>query len=124
MVKDITNPYLSPSRAVVLVRERAKRRQGCIWAGRVSSQGSFGESKSSRTSPILKNRLDFQVVWVPLVRLLRLCLVYCARSALQCYHQRVCEFFMTPMKSSCIARLVWETARGRKGPWRLWSYGA
>ena len=38
MVKDITNPYLSPSRAVVLVRERAKRRQGCIWAGLMSAE--------------------------------------------------------------------------------------
>ena len=38
MVKDITNPYLSPSRAVVLVRERAKRRQGCIWAGLLSAE--------------------------------------------------------------------------------------
>ena len=33
MIKEVTAPYHSPSRAVVLARERAKRRQGCMWVG-------------------------------------------------------------------------------------------
>lgn len=36
MIKEITNPYHSPSRAVVLVRERTKRRQGRMWVGPLS----------------------------------------------------------------------------------------
>ena len=38
MVREATNPYLSPSRAVVPARERAKRRQGCMWAGLMSNE--------------------------------------------------------------------------------------
>ena len=38
MVKEVTNPYRSPSRAVVPARERAKRRQGRMWAGLMSNE--------------------------------------------------------------------------------------
>jgi len=38
VVKEVTNPYRSPSRAVVPVRERAKRRQGRMWAGLLSNE--------------------------------------------------------------------------------------
>jgi len=38
VVREVTNPYLSPSRAVGPARERAKRRQGCMWAGLWSNE--------------------------------------------------------------------------------------
>ena len=38
MVKEGTNPCHSPSRAVVLARERAKRRQGRMWVGLLSAE--------------------------------------------------------------------------------------
>ena len=38
MAKEITKPCLSPSRAVVLARERAKRRQGRMWVGLLSDE--------------------------------------------------------------------------------------
>ena len=62
MVKDITNPYLSPSRAVVLVRERAKRRQGCIWAGRVSSPKA-GVSSGSQSRQSNNQSFVARVAW-------------------------------------------------------------
>ena len=43
-MKEITNPHLSPSRAVVLARERAKRRQGCMWAGLLSTENHIARS--------------------------------------------------------------------------------
>ena len=36
MVREVTNPYLSPSRVVVPARVRAKRRQGRMWVGLLS----------------------------------------------------------------------------------------
>ena len=38
MAKEITKPCHSPSRAVVLARERAKRRQGRMWVGLLSDE--------------------------------------------------------------------------------------
>ena len=38
MAKVITRPCHSPSRAVVPVRGRAKRRQGCMWVGLLSDE--------------------------------------------------------------------------------------
>ena len=38
MVKEVTDPHLSPSRAVAPARERAKRRQGHMWAGLLSNE--------------------------------------------------------------------------------------
>ena len=59
MVKDLANPQLSPSRAVALARERAKRRQGRMWAGLKSTENllirgaeavSMAEGKTDRTA--------------------------------------------------------------------------
>ena len=38
VAKEITKPCHSPSRAVVLARERAKRRQGRMWVGLLSDE--------------------------------------------------------------------------------------
>ena len=38
MAKEVTNSCHSPSRAVVLARERAKRRQGRMWVGLMSAE--------------------------------------------------------------------------------------
>ena len=64
-MKGITDPHLSPSRAVVLVRERAKRRQGCMRAGLLSNEKlmirsaevvSTAEGKTARTASVRSGR--------------------------------------------------------------------
>ena len=65
MVKDITNPYLSPSRAVVLVRERAKRRQGCIWAELMSAERTI--VRSAEVLVLAEGNTD----WTAMVRFKR-----------------------------------------------------
>ncbi len=65
MVKDITNPYLSPSRAVVLVRERAKRRQGCIWAELMSAERTI--VRSAEVLVLAEGNTD----WTDMVRFKR-----------------------------------------------------
>ena len=65
VMKGITDPHLSPSRAVVLVRERAKRRQGCMRAGLLSNEKlmirsaevvSTAEGKTARTASVRSGR--------------------------------------------------------------------
>ncbi len=65
MVKDITNPYLSPSRTVVLVRERAKRRQGCIWAELMSAERNI--IRSAEALVLAEGNTD----WTDMVRFKR-----------------------------------------------------
>ena len=65
MAKEITNPCLSPSRAVVPARERAKRRQGRMWVGLLSNEivlvrraeaVSTAESSTARTALVRSGR--------------------------------------------------------------------
>ncbi len=64
-MKEITNPHLSPSRAFVLVRGRAKRRQGCMRAGLLSNEMrgvrsaeavTRAEGKTARTAMVRSGR--------------------------------------------------------------------
>ena len=41
MIKEATDPYHSPSRAVILAREWAKRRQGRMWVGLLSAESDI-----------------------------------------------------------------------------------
>ena len=65
MVKEITNPHLSPSRAVAPARERAKRRQGRMWAALLSNEihvvrsaevVTMAEGKTARTAMVRSGR--------------------------------------------------------------------
>ena len=65
MVKEVTNPCLSPSRAVVPARERAKRRQGRMRAGLLSNEKvvirsaevvSCAEGYTDRTAKVRSGR--------------------------------------------------------------------
>lgn len=62
MVKERTNPYRSPSRAVVLVRERAKRRQGGMWAGLLSNETLVVRSAEAVAT------VEGNTAWTALVR--------------------------------------------------------
>ena len=44
MIKEVTDPYHAPSRAVILVREWAKRRQGRMWVGLLSAENFIVQS--------------------------------------------------------------------------------
>ena len=50
MVREVTNPYFSPSRALVSARERAKRRQGCMRVGLLSNERVMVRSAEAFTS--------------------------------------------------------------------------
>ena len=65
MAKEITKPCHSPSRAVVLARERAKRRQGRMWVGLLSDEKllvrsaeavSTAECKTARAARVRSGR--------------------------------------------------------------------
>ena len=49
MMKEVTDPYHSPSRAVILVRGWAKRRQGRMWAGLLSAEDIVIQSAETLT---------------------------------------------------------------------------
>ncbi len=49
MMKEVTDPYHSPSRAVILVRGWAKRRQGRMWAGLLSAENVVIQSAETLT---------------------------------------------------------------------------
>ena len=50
MIKEVTDPYHSPSRAVIPVREWAKRRQGRMWVGLLSAESDVFRSAETFAS--------------------------------------------------------------------------